>query len=502
MEVFFDLLKGFQGALSLEALFYCFIGVTLGTFIGALPGIGPSAGTAILLPIAFSMEPKVALIMLAGIYYGAMYGGTITSVLLNIPGESSSVMSAVEGFKLAKKGRGGVALGIAAICSFIAGTICVVALTFFAPALAKKALLFGPAEKFALIAMAFAFVGSLTSDSMSKSFVSLFLGLIAATVGQDIIIGVPRLTFGTVFLMEGIEFVPVAIGFFALTELMSTMGGDNEPVEEINVSQLGRIMPNATEMRQSIMPMTRGTVIGFICGAMPGAGATIASFLSYGVEKKYSKRPEEFGNGSLDAIASTESSNNAASAGAMVPLMALAIPGSGTTAILLSGFLMFGLQPGPQLFIQHPDIAWGLIASMYIGNVMLVIMNIVGIPFFVWAVKKSRPFMVAMVVTICIAGIYSINQYERDVWLMIACGLIGYILVRLEYPLVPALLGLVLGSLAENNFRTALRIADGNFFVFLQKPICATLLLLAVLMLVMPSLVKKIKKWRTAKKAA
>ncbi|MEW6671978.1 MAG: tripartite tricarboxylate transporter permease [Thermodesulfobacteriota bacterium] len=501
MEVFTHLLEGLQGIMNAPSLLYCLVGVTLGTFIGALPGMGSSAGIAILLPIAFSLDPKNALIMFCGIFYGTMYGGTITSVLLNIPGESSSVLSAFEGFKLAKKGRGGVALGIAAIGSFIAGTLGVIALTFFAPELANKALLFGPAEKFAVIALAFAFVSSLSSGPMSKSFVSLCLGLIAATVGQDILVGDSRLTFGTTFLTEGFEFAPVCIGFFALTEIMSSME-DKGPIEEISLSQLGRIIPSAREMKESILPMTRGTIVGFITGVMPGAGATIATFLSYGIEKKFSKHPEEFGEGSMDAIASTESANNASSAGSMVPLMALAIPGSATTAILLSGFLMFGLTPGPMLFVQHPDIAWGLIASMYVSNVMLVTMNIVGIPFFVWAVKKSTPFMSALVVTITVAGVYSINQYMRDVWLMLICGLVGFILTKLGYSLVSILLGLVLGRLAEYSFRSALIISDGSFATFFEKPICLVLLIICGIMLVAPPIWNEIKKKKRPKQPA
>ncbi|HWQ75211.1 MAG TPA: tripartite tricarboxylate transporter permease [Syntrophomonas sp.] len=492
MESFSLLIQGFIGIFTVKALFYCLLGAALGTFIGALPGIGPSAGCAILLPVAFTMEPKVALIMLCGIFYGAMYGGTITSVLLNIPGESSSVMSAVEGFKLAKKGRGGVALGTAAIGSFVAATFGIICLTFFAPWLASKALLFGPAEKFAIIAMAFAFVSSFTTGAVSKSLVALCLGLLAATVGQDIIIGVPRLTFGTIFLMDGMDFIPVAMGFFALAEVMSSLE-KTEEFEEISLNKLGRLLPNARELRESALPCARGSIVGFICGLIPGAGATIASFISYGVEKKYSKHPELFGHGSLDSIASTESANNASSVGHMIPLLALAIPGSATTAILLTGFMMFGIQPGPQLFTQHADIAWGLIASMYLGNVMLLIMNIGGVPFFVWAVKKSMPFMTPLVIIITVAGVFSLNQYMRDVWLMLICGLVGYILIKLDFPIVPILLGLVLGGMAENNFRTALRIADGNFAVFIEKPICVVFLGLGLAILVVPGLMKFVK---------
>jgi putative tricarboxylic transport membrane protein len=501
MDVFADLIRGFEGLLNVNTLFFCLLGVLLGQIIGALPGIGPSAGCAILLPVAFSMDPKNALIMLCGIYYGAMYGGTVTSVLLNIPGESSAVISALEGFKLAKKGRGGVTLGIAAIGSFIAGTLSVIALTFFAPPLAQKALLFGPAEKFAVIAMAFAFVSSLQSGgSTTKGIVALLVGLVLATFGKDVITGVPRLTFGTEWLLDGFDFVPLALGFFALSEIVATMEQTEKP-EEISVHALGRVWPSAEEMRSTAVPMARGTLIGFVCGLVPGAGATIATFLSYGVEKRYARRPEEFGNGSLEAIASTESANNSCAVGHMVPLMSLAIPGTATTAILLSGFMMFGLQPGPTLFTQHPDIAWGVIASMYMGNVMLVVMNIAAIPFFVWIVKKATPLIVPLVISLAVAGGYSMTSSLSDVWIIFASGAIGYVLVKLKYPLVSILLGVVLGGMAETNFRQALRIADGSLMTFIEKPISASMLAIGALILVGPLAAGYLRKKRAAKRA-
>ncbi len=495
MEIFAELIKGFQGLLNVDTIFFCFLGVMLGQVIGALPGIGPSAGTAILLPVAFSLDPKNALIMLCGIYYGAMYGGTVTSVLLNIPGESSAVISALEGFKLAKRGRGGVALGIAAIGSFIAGTLGVIALTFFAPELAKKALVFGPAEKFALIAMAFAFVASLTSGSTSKSVVALLIGLILATIGADVITGIPRLVFGTEWLMDGFDFVPLAMGFFALTEIFSGMEA-NEPAEEISLSALGRVIPTVQDMNRSWVPIGRGTLVGFICGLMPGAGATIAGFLAYGVERRYARHPEEFGNGSLEAVASTESANNACAAGHMIPLMSLAIPGTATTAILLSGFMMFGLQPGPSLFTQHADVAWGIIASMYMGNVMLVVMNIAAIPFFVWVIKKATPFIIPLVIALIVAGGYSMKNSMNDVWVTVGSGVIGYLLVKLKFPLVSILLGVVLGGMAETNFRQALRISDGSLMIFVERPVCAVMLILGIVMLIAPVLIGLIKQRR------
>jgi putative tricarboxylic transport membrane protein len=496
MDIFSNLLQGFQGALHLNMLLYCFAGVLMGQFVGAMPGIGSSATISILLPVAFNLDPKGALIMLCGIYYGTQYGGTITAVLLNIPGESEAVLTALEGYPLAKKGRGGVALGIAAIGSFFAGTFGVIVLTFFGPQLAEKALLFGPAEKFALVAMAFAFVATLTSGVLSKSIVSLSLGLIASTVGRDSLVGLPRLTYGSTFLTDGIKFVPLIMGFFALTETMNSMA-QNEIVEEIGVSRLGRVVPNFREMKENLPSMARGTLIGFFLGVMPGANSTISAFTCYGVERRFSRHPEEFGRGSLNAIASVESSNNATCGGAMIPLMSLAIPGSVTAAVLLSAFMMFGLPPGPQLFLQHPDIAYGLIASMYVGNVMLLIMNIIGIPFFVWVVKKSNAFLVPLVVITCITGVLSLNQSMGEVWQMLICALIGFILVKLEYPLIPIILGLVLGGMAEINFRTALLIGDGNFGVFFEKPICVILLSIGALVMVLPALLKAIQKKRS-----
>jgi putative tricarboxylic transport membrane protein len=495
MEIFSGLLHGLQGILNVQSLLYCLLGVTLGQLIGALPGLGSAAGTAILLPVAFNMDPKNALIMLAGIYYGTMYGGTVTAVLLNVPGETDSVLTALEGYKLAKKGRGGVALGIAAIGSFIAGTGGVIALTFFAPMLARKSLLFGPAERFAVVVLAFAFLTSLQSGAMSKSIVSLCVGLIAATVGMDNIAGVPRLTFGEDFLMDGIKFIPLIMGFFAMTEIMNSMG--SSAIEEvITTSQLGRVVPNAQEMKLTIFPMMRAGFVGFLVGCMPGGGATIASFINYGIAKRFAKHPEEFGNGSLEAIAATESSNNGVSSGAMIPLMALAIPSSATTACLLSGFLVFGLPPGPQLFVQHPDIAYGLIASMYVGNVMLLIMNVGAIPFFVWTVKRSKAFMNALVVTITIAGVYSLDQTMADVWQTLLFALLGFILAKLEYPLIPVIIGLVLGALFETNFRTAMLIGYGDITVFFEKPICVGLFTLAALVMGLPPLLKAIQRRR------
>jgi putative tricarboxylic transport membrane protein len=501
MDIFAELIKGFEGLLNFNTLFFCFLGVLLGQIIGALPGIGPSAGCAILLPVAFSMDPKNALIMLCGIYYGAMYGGTVTSVLLNIPGESSAVISALEGFKLAKKGRGGVTLGIAAIGSFIAGTLGVIALSFFAPMLAEKALLFGPAEKFAVIAMSFAFISSLQSGgSTTKGIIALLVGLLLASFGKDVITGVPRLVFGTDWLLDGFDFVPLALGFFALAEIVATME-TSEKVEEISVSALGRVLPSVEEIKSTAMPIARGSLVGFVCGLVPGAGSTVAVFLSYGVEKRYAKHPEEFGNGSLEAVAATESANNSCAAGHMVPLMSLAIPGTATTAILLSGFMMFGLQPGPTLFTQHPDIAWAIIASMYMGNVMLVIMNMAAIPFFVWIVKKATPFIVPLVISLTVAGGYSVTNSMSDIWIVFGSGVAGYILVKLKYPLVSILLGVVLGGMAETNFRQALRISDGSLMTFIEKPISAGMLLVGLLMLLGPVVTGYLRKKRAARHA-
>ena len=495
-ESFTHLLNGFTFVLTFKALFFCLIGVMMGAFVGALPGLGCSSGTAILLPFVFGMNPQYAIIMLAGIYYGAMYSGSITGTLLNIPGESGALFSAVEGHPLYLQGKGAYAIRTGIIASFISGTVFVVVLTLFAPALAQWCLKFGSPEKFALMFFAFVFVSALSGKSLAKNFIALGIGVAFALIGTDSMTGIPRFTFGQIWLADGIDFAIAILGCYAIAEIMKQAGDgyDENYDKEVPKITFKEVFPRWSEIKALKGSITRGGIIGFICGAMPGAGATIAAFISYGFEKKISKHPEKFGHGAIEGIACTEAANNAASTGAMVPLLGLGIPGSSTTAVLLTGFLMFGLQPGPALFTDHPDIAWSLIASMYVGNIMLVFMCLAGISVFVWLVQKSIPFLTPMIVAICIAGSFTINNWTRDVWLMAAFGIIAYILSLLEFPMVNILLGLILGGDMEFNFVKSIVLSDGDPLTFFKKPISGTLMVVSILLILVPLIMKLFRK--------
>lgn len=481
-------MMGFGELMEIRMLVFCLIGVTMGAFVGALPGLGCSSGTAILLPFVFGMEPQYALVMLAGIYYGAMYSGSITGTLLNIPGESGALFAAIEGHPLYKQGKGGFAIRIGITASFISGTICVVLLTFFAPMLAEFCLKFGAAEKFALMFFAFVFVSALSGKTLSKNFLALGVGVTFSMIGVDPMTGFPRFAFGQVWLYDGVDFAIAILGCYAICEIMKQAGDGYDKNYDAKVQKITirETLPNFKELWQLKWSMLRGGIIGFICGAMPGAGATIAAFISYGAEKKVSKTPERFGHGAIEGIATTEAANNAASAGAMVPLLGLGIPGSSTTAVLLTGFLMFGLQPGPTLFTNRPDVAWSLIASMYVGNIMLVLMCLLGISAFIWLVQKSIPFLNPLIVAICVAGSFSANNWIRDVWLMAVFGIVAYVLSLMDFPMVNVLLGLILGKDMEFNFMKAVLLADGDISIFFTKPISATLMWVSVILLVFP----------------
>ena len=398
METVQHLMMGFHIAVTPFNLLLCFLGALAGTIIGALPGIGPSAGLAILLPLTFGMNPTSAMIMMCGLYCGAMYGGTITSVLINVPGESSSVMTCLDGYQMARQGRAGKALGIAAIGSFIAGTASVVFLMLLAFPFVKLALSFGPPEYFSLMLMGLATIAGVSGGSVLKALICTFLGLLISTPGMDAFSGLPRLTFGLPGLMGGVSFLVVAVGLFGIGEVMFNV----EQIMKIEFVtekiKIKEVWPNREDWKRSVMPITRGTIIGFLVGALPGAGGTIASFMSYATEKRMSKHPEEFGKGAIEGVAGPESANNSSTGGAMVHLLALGIPGSGTTAIMLGALMMFGLQPGPLLFQKNPGFVWGVIASMYIGNVMLLIMNIGCIPLFVKILKIPMSLLMPLVI--------------------------------------------------------------------------------------------------------
>jgi putative tricarboxylic transport membrane protein len=487
-----NLLHGFSIALAPINLLFAFIGVFLGTVIGALPGIGPSAGIAVLLPVTFGMSPVSAMIMLAGIYYGAMYGGTITSVLINTPGESASVMTTLDGYQMALKGRAGAALGMAAIGSFIAGTIGVLLLTIAAPPLADLAVTFGPPEYFALMVLGLTTLASLTSGSMLKGMVMAIVGLLLGTIGIDVLIGEQRFTFGNVALHDGLDFLPVAVGLFAIGELLYNI---YRPVRlEPIKAKLSGLLPTRQDWRDSYGAVLRGTIIGFVVGTLPGAGATISSFLAYATEKRVSKRPEQFGTGVIEGVAAPESANNAASAGALVPLMALGIPGSGTTAVMLGALTLYGMQPGPLLMSTHPDVFWGLVASMYIGNVMLLILNLPLAPVFASILRIPYSILIPIIIGIALLGVYSVENSVFNVGVTVLFGGIGFLMRIYGYPAAPLVLALVLGPMLEKALRQSLQMSLGNMDIFVTRPVSALILAFAIIAVLYP-LITSIRAW-------
>jgi len=481
--------QGFVGALSAANLFWAFLGTTLGTAIGVLPGIGPALTVAVLLPITFSLDPTAAFIMFGGIYYGAMYGGSTTSILLNTPGEASSIATALDGYEMARQGRAAAALATAAIGSFVAGTLATLGLTFAAPLLASAALEFGPADYFALTVLAFAAVTSLLGASLVRGLFSLFLGLALGLVGIDALTGNARFAFGIPQLLDGIDVVILVIGLFAVGEtLHQAWQHGRDAAAPIKLTR--RAGMNREEWRRSWRPWLRGTLIGFPLGILPAGGTVIPTFLSYITEKRLSRKPEEFGHGAIEGVAGPEAANNAAAAGVLVPLLTLGLPSSATAAIMLAAFQQYGLQPGPLLFQTRPDLVWTLIASLYIGNVMLLVLNLPLAGLWARVMLVPRPLLFASVLVLASIGAYSLNRSLVDVGLMYAVGAIGLGMRVLDIPLVPAVLGLVLGPLGEQQFRRAVAISDGDFSVFVTRPISGVLLAVAVAILAVPWLLR------------
>jgi len=486
VDLFGNLVMGFSIALTPFNLTLAFLGVILGTLIGALPGIGPVSGVALLLPLTFGMHPTSGIIMLAALYYGTMYGGTITSVLINTPGESASVVTCIDGHQMALQGRAGPALGVAAIGSFVAGTVGVVLLMVLSPALARWALSFGPPETFALMLLSLTTVTGLTGENALKGYISMVLGLMLSMAGFDIISGDARYTAGINEMLDGVDFLPVAIGLFGLGEVLA--GAESAARSRILSGRYGLrdVMLSATDWARSRWAIVRGTVMGFLVGVLPGAGPTIASFLSYSVERKISRHPHEFGRGAIEGVAAPESANNAASAGAMVPMLTLGIPGSATTAVMLGGLMMWGLRPGPLLFEKNPDFVWGLIASMYIGNVMLVVLNIGFIPLFVRALRIPYSVLMPLIIVFCVTGAYSQSNKLWDVGQMLVFGVIGYVMKKLDYSPAALTLALVLGPLAERALRQSLIISDAGLGIFFLRPISAVLTVAALVAVAVP----------------
>ena len=481
---------GFAGALTLGNLMWALIGTTLGTAIGVLPGIGPALTVAVLLPVTFSLDPISAFIMFGGIYYGAMYGGSTTSILLNTPGETGAIATAIDGHQMARQGRGAAALTTAAIGSFVAGTLATMGLTFFAPVLASVALEFGPAEYFALTVLAFCAVTSLLGASVTRGLFSLFLGLALGLVGIDQLTGNARFSFGIPQLLDGIDVVILVMGLFAVGEtLYQAWHHGRTEMEVVKLHDFTGM--NREEWRRSWKPWLRGTAIGFPLGVLPMGGTVIPTFLSYITEKRLSDHPEEFGHGAIEGVAGPEAANNAAAAGVLVPLLTLGLPSSATAAILLAAFQQYGLQPGPLLFSSRPDLVWTLIASLYIGNTMLLVLNLPLAGVWARVMLIPRPLLFGGVLVLASLGAYSLNRSMLDLGLLYVVGVVGLLMRIYDFPLVPAVLGLVLGPLSEQQFRRAIAISEGDLSVFVTRPIAATLLVAAAAALVGPWLVRR-----------
>ena len=493
MEALDALLHGFGVALKPMNLLWGFIGVTLGTFIGVLPGVGPALTVAMLLPLTVKLDPTGALIMFAGIYYGAMFGGSTTTILLNTPGESASIATALEGNKMAKAGRAGPALATSAIGSFVAGTIATVALTLVAPIVVDVALKFGPAEYFSLMVFAFITVSAVLGSSTVRGLTSLFLGLFLGIIGIDSQSGQARFAFGVPELLDGIDVVVLAVGLFAVGEALYVAAYQSRLTETME-RMSGSIMMSVEDWKRSWPAWLRATAIGFPFGTIPAGGSEIPTFLSYAIEKKLSKHPEEFGNGAIEGVAGPEAANNAAATGVLVPLLTLGIPTSATAAILLGAFQNYGLQPGPLLFQSQTDLVWGLIASLYIGNIILLILNLPLIGIWVKVLTIPRDLLYAGILVFATLGAYSLHQSWVDLLTLYVFGLLGFAMRRWDIPVGPAVIGLILGPLAETQFRRALSISQGDATVFFTHPISATFLAITVALIVLPWIARRFKR--------
>ncbi|GLK82853.1 tripartite tricarboxylate transporter permease [Ancylobacter defluvii] len=494
MDLLSHLTLGFETAFTATNLLWCFVGVLLGTLVGVLPGIGPTATIAMLLPITFTFAPVTALIMLSGIYYGAQYGGSTTAILINLPGESSSAVTAIDGYQLARKGRAGTALATAALGSFFAGSVATMILAVAAPPLAKVALNFGAAEYFSLLVLGLLVSISLANGSVLKALAMIALGLMLGAVGQDVTSGTPRFTLGFSELYGGISFVSLAVGMFGIAEIFKNL--ENERTREVGISKVTGLMLSKADFRRIVAPVLRGTALGSILGILPGGGHILASFASYSAEKSLSKNPKEFGHGAIEGVAGPESANNAAAQTSFIPLLTLGIPAHPVMALILGAFILQGITPGPNVINDQPALFWGIIASMWIGNAMLVILNLplIGL----WVKMLTIPYRVLFpaIVIFATIGCYSINSNPLDVYSVFVFGVLGYVLIRLGCEPAPLLLGFVLGPLLEENLRRAMIISRGDATVFLTRPISATLLALGlacVIVAVLPSIRRRRK---------
>ncbi|MBI2293921.1 MAG: tripartite tricarboxylate transporter permease [Betaproteobacteria bacterium] len=493
MEVFQYLGHGFAVALEPMNLLYGFVGVLVGTLIGVLPGIGPPGALGILLPASYYLPPVSSMIMLSGIYYGAMYGGSTASILVNIPGEAASVVTCLDGYQMARQGRAGPALGIAAFGSFIAGTLGICGLIILAPPLASFALRFGPPEYFALMVSGLVVLSYLTYGTVIKSLMMAAIGLILGAVGNDTITGVARYTFNTTVLSDGIGFIPVVMGLFGVAEVLASI---KEQARDVFKTSVRDLLPSKKDWQESAGAIARGSGMGFLLGVLPGGGAVLASFVSYALEKRISRNPENFGKGAIAGVAGPEAANNAASSGAFIPLLSLGIPSNAATAILLGALLIHGIQPGPLLMRNEPSLFWGVIASMYIGNVMLLILNLPLIGLWIKLLKVPYRLLFPVILLFCLLGVYSVNSSAAEVVIMVIFGLIGYLLRQYGFDPTPLVLALVLGPMLEVNFRQSLILSHGDLTVFFRHPISAALLLTAAVLLLYPLMVDYLKRKR------
>jgi putative tricarboxylic transport membrane protein len=489
MDTFGFLAQGLATALEPAMLLYALIGVTLGTAVGVLPGIGPALTVALLLPVTYGLDPAGSLIMFAGIYYGGMYGGSTTSILLNTPGESASIVTALEGNRMARAGRGGPALATAAIGSFVAGLIATLALAFLAPHVVKLALVFGPREYFALMVLAFVTVSAAFGDSALRGLTSLFVGLALALVGIDQLTGQARLSFGVPQLLDGVEVTTLAVAMFALGEALFVAAAGPGADDGV-LAVKGTVRMTAADWARSWKAWLRGTAIGFPIGSMPAGGADIASFLSYATERRMTKHPEEFGHGAIEGVAGPEAANNAAAAGTLVPLLTLGLPTTATAAIMLAGFQQFGLQPGPLLFATAPQLVWGLIASLLVANFMLLVLNLPLIRFWILLLRIPRPWLYGGILVFATLGTLGVNPSAVELMMLVIFGTMGYLMRLYGYPIAPVVVGLILGPMAEQQLRRALSIAQGDVTTLVASPLAATLLGLAAVALVLPMVLR------------
>jgi putative tricarboxylic transport membrane protein len=496
-STFVSLLHGFSVAFEPINLWYAFIGCLIGTLVGVLPGIGPLSGISILLPITFGLNATQAVIMLAGIYYGSQYGGSTTSILMRIPGEASSVMTCVDGYAMSQRGRGGAALCIAAVGSFIAGTFGIIMLTLVAPPLASLALKFGPPEYTALLTLGLIFLAYMSSSSLIRTLLMACIGLMLGMIGIDNMTGHFRYSFDLVELGDGIGIVPVAVGLFGLGEILSTPS--KNVANKVIAPKLRELLPTRQEWREASMPIARGSVLGFIIGIIPGSAHIISSFLSYALEKKLSKHPEQFGKGAVAGVAGPESANNSASTGAFVPMLALGIPTGPITAVLIGALMVHGVNAGPQLVTEHPNVFWGFVASMYVGNLMLLLLNLPLVSVFVSVLRIPYAYLYPLIIMFCIIGVYEVSHSIVDVWIMLIMGVFGYGLRKFGFDPAPLVLGLVIAPLFEQSLRQSLIMSNGNYLIFFSRPIALGLMLVCILLLSLSALSFFLKRndWRT-----